>query len=334
MTNKVLVVPESLNEQSQCIQDLRDAGLEPVLLQNTEYARGLLPIEEAIEVARGYCGVIAGGMEPYNRQVQEALPELRVIARSGVGYDNVDVIAATELNKAVGITPTANHEAVAELALALLFALTKNVVNCDASVRRGEWDRQVLTPVRSRTIGVVGLGRIGRSMATRCQALGMRVLGFERFPNQQWVEQHGIPLVDWPQLLSESDYITIHCPLNDETRGLFDADAFQQMKPSSILINTARGPIINEADLITALRTGQIRAAGLDVFEREPPAADNPLFQMDNVVLIPHLAGADEISMERMGVEAAQAIICLRRGEWLDDAIVNSELKATWRPFA
>ena len=330
MTNKVLIVPESLTQESTCIKDLREAGLESILLENIDYARGLCSIGDAIEIASDYCAVIAGGMEPYTREVQQALPDLRVIARSGVGYDNVDVAAATEMKKAVCITPTANHEAVAELALALLFAIAKDVVNCNASVRQGHWSRQVLTPLRTKTIGVVGLGRIGRSMAVRCKALGMHVIAYEKYPNNEFVEQHGITLVDWPELLSTSDFVTIHCPLNDETRGMFNTSAFSQMKDSAILVNSARGPIVNEADLVQALKNGTIRAAGLDVLEQEPPAPDNPLFELDNVVLMPHLAGADEISMERMGVEAAQAIISLSRGEWLDDAVVNGALKASW----
>jgi D-3-phosphoglycerate dehydrogenase len=330
VTNKVLIVPESLNEESACFKDLRDAGLEPMMLQDVAFARGLCSVEETIDIARDHCAVIAGGMEPYSREVQLALPELRVIARSGVGYDNVDVAAATDLKKAVCITPTANHEAVAELALALLFSIAKNVVNSNTSVRTGDWSRQVLTPIRTRTIGVVGLGRIGRSMATRSKSLGMRVIAFEKYPDMAFVEQHGIELVEWSELLTQSDFVTIHCPLNDETRGMFNSSAFEQMKESAILINSARGPIVNESDLVTALKNGSIRAAGLDVLEQEPPDPSNPLFELDNVVLTPHLAGADEISMEKMGVEAAEAIISLRRGEWLDAAVVNAALKEGW----
>jgi D-3-phosphoglycerate dehydrogenase len=331
MTNKVLVVPESLNSDSQCIGDLREAGLDPILLDNDEYARGLLSVSDAIDVARGYCAVIAGGMEPYTREIQESLPELRVIARSGVGYDNVDVSAATELKKAVCITPTANHEAVAELALALLFAITKNLVASNISVRTGDWSRQVLTPIRTRTIGVVGLGRIGRSMAVRCRALGMQVVAHEKYPNESFLTENNIELVEMSELLNRSDFITIHCPLNSETRGLFNAAAFDQMKESAILVNTARGPIVNEADLVAALTAGKIRAAALDVLEQEPPDPSNPLFAMDNVLLTPHVAGADEISMERMGVEAAEAIISLRQNQWLNDAVINSELKSDWK---
>ncbi|MEO1971839.1 MAG: phosphoglycerate dehydrogenase [Pirellulaceae bacterium] len=327
---KVLIVPESLNEDSTCIRDLRSADLEPVLLDNVQYARGLCSTQEAIEVVRGFCAVIAGGMESYSREIQEQLPDLRAIARAGVGYDCVDVAAATELKKAVCITPTANHEAVAELALSFVFSIAKNLLRSDKMVRGGDWSRQVLSPVRTKTIGVVGLGRIGRSMASRCRALGMNVIVFEKYPDEAFVAEHDIQLVDFPELLAQSDYVTLHCPLNDETRGMINAAALGQMKDSAVLINTARGQIVNEADLITALKQNQIHAAALDVLEQEPPDPANPLFEMDNVLLTPHLAGADEISMERMGVEAAQAIICLSRGEWLDGAIVNDSLKNSW----
>ncbi len=327
-----LICPEAmLHKPLPMVDVLRDAGFEIRYPDNPELARGALSEDELIAALRGVSAVVAGGAEGYTQRVCASLPELRVIARAGVGYDAVNIPAATKHNIAVTITPTANHEAVAELALALLFATTKKMVDGHRRILAGEWPRVPLTPIRGKTIGILGLGRIGRSMATRCQSLGMKVIATEQFPNQDFVKKHGIELVDFNTLLARSDFITIHCPLTSETRGLFNRDTFGKMKEGSILINTARGLVVVEADLLRALKSGRLRAAGLDVFEKEPPSIDNPLFALDNVVVSPHIAGADEFSMRDMGTEAAQCIAKLYQGQWPDGAVVNDELKSGWK---
>jgi phosphoglycerate dehydrogenase-like enzyme len=183
---------------------------------------------------------------------------------------------------------------------------------------------------RGKTIGLFGLGRIGSTMAFRAAALGMRVLATEKYPNPEFVRSQKIELVELDQLLAESDIISVHAPLTDETRGLFNAKAFNRMKPGSIFLNTARGGLVVEVDLYQALASGHLRAAGLDVFEQEPPSADNPLFQLDNVVVSPHIAGADETSLVAMGVEAAECIASLYRGIWPEGAVVNDSLKKSF----
>jgi D-3-phosphoglycerate dehydrogenase len=159
----------------------------------------------------------------------------------------------------------------------------------------------------------------------------LKVLAYETSPDPTLEGE--IELVDFSTLLGRSDYVSIHCPLNDQTRGLFDAEVLSQMKPGSILINTARGPIVDEAALVAALRSGHLAGAGLDVFEQEPPAKDNPLFELDNVALSPHLAGTDLTSLEGMGLEAAQCIIDLFRGHWPEGAVINDELRTRWQPI-
>jgi phosphoglycerate dehydrogenase-like enzyme len=231
----------------------------------------------------------------------------------------------------VTITPTSNHAAVAELALALLFAVAKSMVAGDRALRAGRWPRESTMPIRGKTLGILGLGRIGRSMATRSQSLGMTVIATEQFPDQKFIAEHGIELVDFPTLLARSDIVSLHCPLTDETRGIMNADAFARMKPGSVFLNTARGKLVVEKDLVAALRSGHLRGAGLDVFEEEPPSRDNPLFALDNVVVSPHIAGCDEMSLVGMGVEAAQCIVKLSRGEWPEGAVVNAELKGRWK---
>jgi phosphoglycerate dehydrogenase-like enzyme len=248
-----------------------------------------------------------------------------------VGYDSVHIASATARGIPVTITPTANHEAVAELALALLFAVTKSIVTHDRAIRDGKWPRRPLLPLRRRKLGIVGLGRIGRSLAVRAAALGMQVLAADTMPNREFLVTHGIQLLDLDSLLRESDFVSLHCPLDDQTRGFFNAAVFAKMKPGSILINTSRGGLINERDLLEALTSGHLGGAGLDVLAQEPPPADHPLFRLNNVVLSPHIGGVDELSLEAMGVEAASCIAQLYRGQWPTGAVVNDQLKAGWR---
>ena len=324
-----LITPEALLEQpGPHVDRLLEAGFEVKYPGDPTFTRGLSP-SETIAGLEGVDALLAGG-ERLTSEVLEGCPGLRVIARCGVGFDRVDIPAATRLGRVVTITPTANHAAVAEQALALLFGVSKRVVVHDALVRSGGWSTEPMRPIRGQTMGIFGLGRIGRSMATRCSSLGMTVIATEKYPDESFCAEHGIELVDFDSLLSRSDAISIHCPLNDETRGLFDAGVLSRMKPESVLINTARGGIVVEADLVAALRDGPLSAAGLDVFEQEPTAADNPLFELDNVVLSPHLAGADTTSIEEMATEAAECIVSLYTGGWPDAAVVNPDVRDGW----
>lgn len=326
----VLITPEAMRHQPGPHVDLlQAAGFDIRFPEDPYFARGLLPTEDLIAELQHVDATIASA-EHYSDAVLTACPRLRVIARAGVGYDRVDVEAATRHQVVVTITPTANHEAVAELALALMFAAAKSLVKNDRRVRTGEWPRELLRPIRGQVMGIVGLGRIGRSTAVRCQALGMRVIAFDRIPDPEFANEYGIELVDFTTLLQRADFVSLHCPLTDDTRHLINRSTLQRMKPGCILINTARGGLIHEPDLLEALRGGQLAAAGLDVLEQEPPPRDHPLFALDQVVLSPHLAGTDEVSLEAMGVEAARCIAELKSGEWPEAAIVNRELKGGW----
>ncbi len=311
-------------------QRLGDAGFEVRYPRNPQLARGGVSEAEMIAELGDVQATIASS-EPYTASLLAALPQLRVIARCGVGYDAVDVAAATRQGIPVTITPTANHEAVAELALGLIFGVAKRIADYDRQVRAGKWPRQPLLPLRGRTLGIFGLGRIGTSLARRGRALGMQVIATETFPNLNVVRAEQIELVDFETLLARSDYLSIHCPLNDETWGRFDAAAFARMKAGSVLINTARGKVVVEKDLLAALAAGRLAGAGLDVFEQEPPALDNPLLQLENVVVSPHIAGVDELSIEAMGLEAADCIVKLYQGQWPAGAVVNDELQNGWQ---
>jgi phosphoglycerate dehydrogenase-like enzyme len=285
--------------------------------------------EDLLRELKGIDAVIAGS-EPYTRRVLDTYPKLRVIARAGVGFDSVDLETATKHGIAVTITPGTNQEAVAEHTFALILALAKNVIAQHNAVRAGQWSRQANLPLRGRTLGIAGLGRIGKAVAVRGAGFGMRLLAYEPFPDMPFVNAHQVTLVPFERLAAESDFFTIHIPLAAESKYLVNRQTLALMKPTAFLINTARGGLVCEADLLEALRTRRIAGAGLDVFEQEP-ALKNPLFQLDNVVVTPHTAGVDLQSRDDMAAHAARAIVALRRGEWPEHQVVNPAVKAKFR---
>lgn len=326
-----LITPEvMLHKPAPYVDILRAGGFEIRYPSNPLLARGILSQEETIRELSGVEAVIAGG-ELFSPAVIGALPKMRVIARAGVGYDRVDVPAATERGIALTITPTANHEAVAEQAFALILGCAKDVILGHQSLLAGQWRREMTEPIRGKTLGLLGLGRIGRSTALRGLAMKMQVIACEMYPNLEFVKQHGIELVGLDELLGRSDYLSLHCPHCPETHGIINKQTLAKMKQGSTLINTARGKLVVERDLIEALQSGHLRAAGLDVFEEEPPAKDNPLFSLPNVVLTPHLAGNDWLSLENMGIESAQNIVALYQNRWPQGAVVNEELRERWK---
>jgi phosphoglycerate dehydrogenase-like enzyme len=323
---KVLITPATLaGVEAPYLQVLRDAGFEiafpPVVRQLTE--------DEILRELDGVRASLAGS-EPYTRRVLAAHPQLRVIARAGVGYDAVDVAAATDCGVAVCIAPGTNQDAVAEHTFALILALAKNLVSQHLGTKAYEWPRQANLPLRGRTLGVAGLGRIGKAVALRGAAFGMPLLAYEPVPDLPFCQQYGITLVPFERLLAESDYLTLHVPLTPESKHLMNRRTLALMKPTAFLVNTARGGLVCEADLLEALRARRIAGAGLDVFEHEPPGK-TALFDQENVVLTPHAAGVDLQSRDDMAMSAAQSIVALSRGGWPAAAVVNPEVRARFK---
>jgi phosphoglycerate dehydrogenase-like enzyme len=307
------------------LQVLRDAGLEVAFPAK----RAQLTEEELLRELPGVRATVAGA-EPYTRRVLAAAPELRVIARTGVGFDAIDLAAATERGVAVTITPGANQDAVAEHAFALLLGLAKRLLPQHGQTVAGRWVRQATVSLRGRTLGIAGLGRIGKAVAVRAAGFGLRVLAYEPFPDRAFVARQGVTLVPFEQLLAESDYVTLHLPLTSESKYLINRKTLALMKPTAYLINTARGGLVCEADLLAALRERRIAGAGLDVFEQEPPG-QNPLFALDNVLVTPHTGGVDEQSRDDMALQAARAVVALSRGEWPAAEVVNPDVRAKFR---
>jgi D-3-phosphoglycerate dehydrogenase / 2-oxoglutarate reductase len=322
----VFVTPEVLFEtQGPHLEMLRKVGL------NVRYPSrvGMTGEAETIEALQGAAATIAGG-EPYTENVLASLPELRVISRWGVGIDRVDLDAVTRRGVVVAITPKSNHEAVAEHTMALLLALTRSLTRRNQEVRQGVWTKLPLLPLRGRTLGLIGMGRIGKSVALRAAQFRLRLMAYDSLPDIVFARTHGIELVDLDTLLKEADYVTLHVPLTLSTKGLINSKTLSQMKSGSLLVNTSRGDLVVEEDLVAALRSGHLAGAGLDVFSQEPPSRENPLLQLDNVLLTPHMAGVDTQSSIDMAVQAAQTIIDLYHGSWPEDSIVNPAVRSGW----
>lgn len=257
---------------------------------------------------------------PMSREVIEAGRKLKVIAKHGVGTDNIDIPFATEKKIAVCNTPEANSEGVAELAATYMMALARRLRESDIFARTTRWsgkEQLMGSELQGKTLSIVGTGRIGMRLAEICRlAFGMTVLAYDPYVSAESMAARGVKKVDdVNDLVAGADFVSVHVPLTPATKGIVGAAQFQRMKKSAYLINTSRGPVVDEAALIEALRAGEIAGAGLDVFEQEPPASDNPLLKMENVIVSPHNGAATFESMERMATHAAAGIIATLNGE-------------------
>ncbi|MDQ6691226.1 MAG: D-glycerate dehydrogenase [Candidatus Dormibacteraeota bacterium] len=274
--------------------------------------------EALIQAATGAQGMVTQLMDPIGEGVL-ATPGLKVVANVAVGYDNIDVAAATRHGVMVTNTPGILDDTTADFAFTLLMAAGRRLVEADRFVRSGAfqgWAIDMLLghDISQATIGIVGFGRIGRGVARRARAFGMRVIYYDEQPATGEVEKEfAATRVDLYRLLSEADFVSVHVPLTDATRHMFSTEQFATMKPTAVLVNTSRGPVVDEIALAEALRTHQIFAAGLDVFEREP-AVHPELLKLDNVVLAPHIASASVRTRSLMSEVAARNVITGVRG--------------------
>jgi phosphoglycerate dehydrogenase-like enzyme len=324
---KVLIAPITLaNLDGPWLRLLRESGFTLSFPANPKQMT-----EDELDAQLADVDAVIAGSEPYTRRVLAAHPTLRVIARAGVGYDAVDVAAATEHGKVVTITPNTNQDAVAEQTFALMLALAKDVVNQHIAVKAGGWPRRANLPLRGRTLGIAGLGRIGKAVAVRGACFGMRLLGYEPYPDPEFNARYNITLVPFERLLAESDYLTLHVPLMPESKYVINQRTLAQMKPTALLINTARGGLVCEADLVEALRARRIAGAALDVFEEEPPPKGHALFGLDNLIVTAHTAGVDVQSRDDMALSAVQAIVDLSRGQWPVEKVVNPQVRSKFQ---
>ena len=277
--------------------------------------------------APGAAALITRGGVKVTRGFMESAPLLKAVGVHGIGCDHVDLEAASELGKVVLNTPFALSESVAEMAIALLFALSRRVVSADKAVRAGEWHRKYGDlkgiEVMGKTVGIVGLGKIGAATARRLSSFGVKLLYNSRTRKQDLEEEIGVEYATLDSLIERSDIISLSLPYTRETHHLIDANRIAAMKDGVYIVNTARGRIIDQTALVEALRSGKVAAAGLDVFEEEPLDPGSPLASMDNVVLSPHLAASSEEAMERMAVQVAEGVLKVLSGEAPDYPVVD-----------
>lgn len=289
---------------------LEEAGCEVVY---GPFLRGATE-EELPAMLKDIDGVLAS-TDAFTRTVLEQTDRLKIIARLGVGYDAVDVPAATDHGVWVTTTPGTNELSVADMTLLLVLALARNFVFGVNRTREGAWERTLGSELNGLTLGLVGFGRIGRQVATRARAFGMEVIISDVFQNEAAAAEVGARYVGLEELLAQADVVSLHAPATPETRHLINARTLRLMKPTALLINTARGELVNEADLEQALRDQLIAGAGLDVFSEEPPPADHPLLTLPNVIPTAHIAGITAQSVERMASVAIDNVLAVARGE-------------------
>jgi D-3-phosphoglycerate dehydrogenase len=286
-----------------------------LLQQRPEFKVTVLPKrhseEELLPLVQDAVAMVVRSETKVTRKVIEAARSLRVVGRAGVGVDNVDVDAATEHGVVVMNTPGGNTISTAELSFAMLLSLARKVPQAYASMAAGKWDRKQFqgAELSGKTLGVLGLGRIGTEVSKRALAFGMRVLAYDPFLTEARAKALGIQMeTDLDNLYRDADFITVHMPVTDQTRGMLNAAAFAKMKPKVCLVNCARGEIVVEKDLLAALDSGKVAAAALDVFETEPLPADHPFRKHPGITLTPHLGASTSEAQEKCGIEVAEVI--------------------------
>ena len=284
-------------------------------------------MEHAPEVS----GIIVRSDSKITKEVLANASNLKAVGRAGVGVDNIDIPAATDHGVVVMNTPAGNTIATAELTFTHMLCGARPVPQAAASMREGRWDRKILggSELLSKTLGVCGMGRIGSEVAKRAKAFGMDIIAYDPFLTEARAESMGIEPVELDELFRRSDYITVHMPLTDQTKYMIDEAAFENMKDGVRVFNCARGGIIKESALVDALNSGKVAAAGLDVYESEPPAGDHPLRSHPNVNLTPHLGASTQEAQESVGIEIAEAVADAVRGGEIRNAINMPSLDAS-----
>ena len=273
-----------------------------------DVATGLKPAE-LVERVKSCDAIVVRSATKVTKEIIDAGKNLKVIVRAGVGLDNIDVAAAEARRITVLNTPEAPTVAVAELVFGLMLSWARRLPQADASMKAGRWDKAQFmgTELRGKTLGIVGTGRIGRAVGYKAKSFLMKLLAYDPVTNAEFVERTGARYVDLNTLLRESDFVTLHVPLVEQTKHLIGKQQLGLMKPTAVLVNTSRGAVIDEAALVEALRSGKIAGACLDVYEAEPPVG-SPLLKLPNVVLTPHIGASTHEAQRDAAVLAAQKI--------------------------
>jgi D-3-phosphoglycerate dehydrogenase / 2-oxoglutarate reductase len=278
--------------------------------------RGPLPEKRMLELVGDIDGMLCGDDAITRAVLQKGQPKLRVISKYGIGLDKIDVQAATDLKIPVTFCPGVNHTTVAEHTFGLLISIYRHMVTECNIVKKGEWKRMTGYEMMGKTIGVVGMGRIGKEVATRARAFGMNVLGYDIYWDEKFAEQHQIKrITGLDEILTSSDIISLHTNLTDETRNLINAQRIAKLKKGVVLLNCARGELVDSRAVADALKSGHIFGYGADVLEEEPPPKDHPLFNCPNAVLTPHIGSRTFESVARQAKMAAENLVLIFKGQ-------------------
>ena len=290
-------------------------GLELLRAHHEVDERIGLSHDQLCEIVPSYDALIVRSQVNVDAELIAAATGLVVIGRAGVGIDNVDLDTATRAGIVVVNAPTGNTIAAAEHTLALLYGIARRTAPADASVRRGEWTRAQFTglELRGRTLGIIGLGKIGQAIAVRARAMEMVVLGVDPFVTAEQAANHGVELVEFDEMLARADVVTVHVPLTRATRGLIGREAIAKLRPGGIVLNVARGGVVDEAAVAEALESGHLAGAGIDVFEHEPPT-DSPLLAAPNTLLTPHLGASTAEAQILVSEEVAAQVLDVLAG--------------------
>ncbi|AGK60773.1 D-3-phosphoglycerate dehydrogenase [Archaeoglobus sulfaticallidus PM70-1] len=307
----------------EAIAMMKNAGIDVDVMTS-------LSQEDLIKVIPDYDGLIVRSGTKVTAEVIEAAKNLRIIGRAGAGVDNIDIKKATEKGIVVVNAPGGNSVSTAELAIAMIFAVARKIPQADRSVKEGKWERKkfIGTELRGKTLGVIGLGRVGYEVAKRAKMLEMHVLAYDPYISEEKAKEIGVEILPFEDVLRKSDFITIHVPKTKETVGMFSKREFELMKDGAYIINCARGGIVDEKALYESLINGKLAGAGLDVYENEPPG-DNPLLKLDNVVTTPHIGASTKEAQISVGLTIAGEIINFSKGLPARNAVNLPSLEPT-----
>ena len=308
---KVLITARSVATNKEGRAILEAAGHEIV----THVGDGPWPESEMLSAIAGMDAAIVGLDAVTEAVLAAGAPTLRIIARNGVGYNAVDVAAAARRGISVTLAPGANTVSVSELVFGLMLSVARRIPAQDVDIRKGLWKRAIGCELFGKTLSVIGTGAIGSEVVKRASAFGMTILANDVFEKPELVESYGVQYVDRRRAFAEADYVTLHLPVTPETRHMVDAAVLATMKGSAIIINSARGDLVNEADLHNALVSGQIAGYGADTFSSEPPDPNNPLLKLPNVVVTPHAGAYTAEAVARCSVMAAEEVVRVLSGQ-------------------
>jgi len=306
---KILITPRSFASISKNpMEMLEEKGYEIIKNETGK----LLNEKEMLILIKDVDGIIIG-IDDLNARIIKQAHNLKVISKYGVGVDNIDIKAATTQEIVVTNTPKANIDAVADLTFALMLALARRIPEADRETKAGNWKKFIGTSVWRKKLGVIGLGKIGRQVVKRARGFEMEILCYDIIQDEEFARQFGVRYVDLETLLKESDYITIHIPLNNATKGIIGYKELEMINENAFLINTSRGGIIDEKALYDALKNNKIKGAALDAYEKEPPE-NSPLVELENIIMTSHNGAYTKEAINNMGIQAAQNLIDVLEG--------------------